>query len=685
MGGLFGGGHSTSTTEQALAGMQLQTSSFGVCIPVAYGTNRLAGNLIDYDDFTKIPHTTTQQVGKGGGGSTVSNKTYTYTAMVLIGLCEGPITSINQVWRDKDLGSLAGWGFSLLPGTRPPGSAWSYLTTKHPTKAAYYSGITAIAHSAVDLGSSGAMKNYSFEARALLSTEQDPIYTTAYDARPEQIVPDMLTNAYYGAGFDSSKVADLVTGAGSYYTYCKAAGIVISPVFDTQDTASNQLKTVLRATNSEAVWSAGSSGGMQLKIIPFGDQAITANGVTYTPNTTPLYDLTFDDFLDTGVNGTDPVTVSRTSTQDVKNCVPVEYLDRAKSYNISIVSDPDPVDVAAFGLKQDQPVSLHMITRTSVALQVSRILAQRNVYVRNQYTFRVGWRYILLEPMDLVTITDALLGLDHKIVRIISVEMPDEGSEEQGLTIAAEEWPFGTGTATLYTVQAPGGTAINVNAAPGPANTPVVFDVPALYRLDPNVPEVYIATSGGALWGGCDVFVSADGTTYQKVGSITAPCRHGVTTATMAAGSAQNDTTSTCAVDLTTSSGQLQTVAAQVATDKQSLCWCNGELFSYQTATLGAAYNYTLQTLLVRGLYGTTQASHASGSSFVRLDAAPFRFQLPASRVGQLCYLKLVSWNQWGGGYEDISTITATTFTPAFLVLPTPTGVTVAFSTTPPI
>jgi hypothetical protein len=681
MGGLFGGGKSTSTTDQVLAGIQIQTSSYGGVLPIVYGTSRIPGNLVDYDDFTPIPHTTTIQTGKGGGGSSVSNTTYTYTAGVILALCEGPITAINQVWRDKEIGSLSGYGFTFYQGTRPQ-TAWPTWGSKHPTKAIGYNGMALICHAAIDLGGSGAMKNHSFEVIGLLATQQDPNATAAYDAKPSDIIPDFLTNPYYGAGWNLAQIADLVTGAGSYATYCQAMGFVLSPAFTEQKPAAAHLQELLDATNSESVWTAGSTS-MTLKIVPYGDQPLTANGTTFTPNTTPLYDLGVDDFL-VDSSDEDPITVSLTSPQDVKNCVPVEFLDRLNDYNTSILDDPEPVDVAQNGTKKDSPIVLHSIARAAHALQISRIRAQRNVNVRRTYTFRVGWKYILLEPMvDLVTLTEPFIGLDHKVCRIKSVEIPDEGTEDQGLTIEAEEWPFGTGTATLYTTQTSDGTAPNVNADPGNTNTPVIFDVPVLYRNGAD-PEMMIAASGGALWGGCEIWVSADGATYAQAGQITAPARHGVLTANMATGAAQNDTTSNCAVDLSVSKGSLQSVPAQVATDKQSLCWCDGELFSYQTATLTSANAYTLGTLLVRGLYGTAQASHVSGKAFTRVDAALARMVVPESRVGQLLYIKLVSVNIWGGGKQSLASVPAYTFTPGMQVLPTPYNVTIAVSSTRP-
>lgn len=680
MSGLFGGGKSTSTVAEKLANIQLQTSSYGGCLPILYGTTRVAANLIDYDDFTAIPHTTTQTVGKGGGGSTTSNTTYTYTAGVIMALCEGPIASINRVWVDKEIGSLAGYGFTLLTGTRPQ-SPWSTWASKHPSKAIGYSGMALVCNAAIDLGSSGTMKNHSFEVKGLLATELDPNAASTYDAKPSAVIVDFLTNAYYGAGWDSSRIADLVSGAGSYDTYCQACGFAFSPAFTEQKAAGDHLKDILDATNSEAVWS-GTSSGMILKVVPYGDVAITANGASYVPNTTPLYDLTYDDFLgvvdkDGRATGNDAVTVTRTSTQDVMNCHPVEFLDRLADYNVSVVEDPDPADVSLSGLKKAQPLTLHMITRQAHALQISRIKAQRDVYVRNTYTFKVGWKYLLLEPMDLVTITDPLLGLDHLIVRIVSVDLPDETSEADGLTIVAEEWPFGTGAATLYTTQNPGGTVPNVNEEPGAASAPLILNSPALWALDAATPELALITAGGSAWGGAEVWVSTTGTSYARAGYVNNPGRYGTLTAPLAAwaGGTAQDNTNTISVTMP-NGGTLASVDAATAAAGLNLIWVDGELISFQTATLTGTNAYNL-TGLYRGLYGTSPGAHASGASWGKLDNAVFRYQIPTSQLGATVYVKLVSFNIYGGGLRDISSETAYTFTPTQQKLPTPYNVTV--------
>ena len=53
------------------------------------------------------------------------------------------------------------------------------------------------------------------------------------------------------------------------------------------------------------------------------------------------------------------------------------------------------------------------------------------------YKFKLGIRYALLEPMDIVLISDAALGLTNAAVRVLQIE--EDGTGE--LTITAEEIP----------------------------------------------------------------------------------------------------------------------------------------------------------------------------------------------------------------------------------------------------
>jgi hypothetical protein len=633
----MGGSSKPVAIHQAkIAEIQIQTSNYGGVVPIVYGSNRVSGNLIWYRDFTATQHNETQQGGKGGGGTRITQTNYTYTAAIMLAIAEGPI-DVDALWKDKAYGSLDFHGFTLLTGARDQ-APWSYLTSAHPSEALGYAGTAIAAAALCDLGNTGSLSNYSFHVKGFFVIAGDN-----YDAHPADIIPDFLTNEFYGAGWSPARIGDLAR----YRAYCTAFGMWISPVFAEQKPALAHLEELLRATNSEAVWSQG-----VLKIIPNGDTPLTANGATYTPITTPAYDLGPDDFL--SARSDDPVTIERGSPSDAFNCVPVEFANRDQYYAPSVVEDADPVDVESAGIRKSQVVSLHCITRAAHALQISRIEAQRNVYCRNTYRFRLGWKYALLEPMDLVTLTDPVLGLDHRVVKIIEVVEDADGA----LDVRAEEWPSGVATATLYTPQGTNPDATNVDVDPGDATDPLIFDAPSLLT-DGGDPEVWLATSGGAQWGGCDVWVSFDNATYTKVGRVAAKARFGTLTATLASG-AQDDQTNTLAVAL--NSGTLVSCSVDDKDDLVTLCFVDGEFLAFETAALTGTLAYNL-TKLRRGTHGSTIGSHASGSGFARLDDAIFRYAVPSSRIGEQFWVKLQSFNIYGGGMQDLSDVTAHTFT----------------------
>lgn len=735
MSGAKSGGNAS-----ALSGMQLQSSCYGTSVPILYGTNRIPGNLIDYDDFVA----TANKSGGGGflglGGSSITTG-YTYGAMVVSGLCEGPIVTIGRCWEGQTVTTpaLANgiYPLTVLTGARPQ-TTWSYLTTNHPGKALPYSG-TALVCDWDWILPGGTMGNWSFETTGLLATESDsssmillglgdgtkrtwnlldanglqianmgpyPAWLTyvnatltastlgtasgyytitfavapangasvyfvgapvvALDAKPASVISDSLTNPNYGAGVAAGWVADMVTGAGSYATYCTAMGFQIAPVFKDAKTYLEHLRDILDATNSELITTPNGSGTLQLQVIPYGDVAVGG----YTPVTTIQAAFSDPDFLGvldaTGTpTGSDPIEITRQSPGDTFNTVPITFNDRMNAYNSSTVGIAEPTDAAINGTRKTGAKSLPCIVLRTHATILSTILGQGQVWRKVTFKFKVGWKAFLLEPMDFTSIASALMGLPTTRVRIVAITIPDEDSEDQGLTIEAEGWPnlgVAHAGAPLTSNGAGSGTTINTNIDPGPTIAPVIFDVPVLYSQSGG-PEIMIGADGGPNWGGANVWISTDGTNYTQVGQITAPARYGTLTASMAASGGAS-------VDLTLTTGAMASTTSTLALANQSLCWVagasggsGGELVDYSTATLTASFKYTL-TLPVRGAYGTVAATHANGASFLVLDGAPFRFPVPLAWLGNVLYVKLQSFNVWGAGLESLASTSAVTYTP---------------------
>src|ERR1700748_3305994 len=142
--------------------------------------------------------------------------------------------------------------------------------------------------------------------------------------------------------------------------------------------------------------------------------------------------------------------------------------------------------------------------------------------------------------------------------------------------------PIGVGTAILHAKQASAGAPADPVVDPGDTNAPIIFEPPA--TLTGGALEVWIIASGAADWGGCQLWISTDGNTYGLAGTIYRGARQGVLTASLPAAAAP-DTRDRLAVDLTQSQGQLLSGTQADADAYVTLCFCGGELVSYETAT----------------------------------------------------------------------------------------------------
>ncbi len=67
----------------------------------------------------------------------------------------------------------------------------------------------------------------------------------------------------------------------------------MSLLLDRQQPCARWLQEIADLTVAAVVWS-----GSTLKIIPYGDQALSNNGASWTPNLTWQYSFGDDDFLD---------------------------------------------------------------------------------------------------------------------------------------------------------------------------------------------------------------------------------------------------------------------------------------------------------------------------------------------------------------------------------------------------
>lgn len=636
----MGGKSSTITSaEERILSLQVQRSSQGLTLPVIYGRTRVAGNLVWYGDFVAIEHkATTRQGGKGGGGVKQVDISYTYEAAVMLALCEGEIQGVGRIWRDKEkFDSLAQLRLTLMRGGDEQ-PLWTHLQqAKHQDQALNYSGTAYLCSPNYELTKSAQIYQHNFEVIGKLGYSGN-----IPDANPREIVLDLLTNQRYGCGFPSQNIGD----TDRYSNYCRAVGIFLSPAYTEQGEAQRNISELLEQTNSAAVFSQG-----RLKIIPYGDGSYSGNGAVYVADNKAVYDLIDDDFIVSGAQ--DPVKVERKTNADAFNQIQVEYLDRDNDYNVAIAEVKDQANIEQYGLRPKDAVKMHGICDGKVAQKVAQQLLQRALYVRNEYEFKLGWKYCLLEPMDIVTLTDAGLGLNKTPVRITEIEEDEEGV----LSIKAEDYPVGVYTVSEYPTQPSLGYSADYNVSPGNAHVPVIFEAPL--QLTGGEPQIWLATAGGDMWGGAEVWVSTDGDSYTRVGAVNHKARFGSLTAALPNG-AVFDRTNTLGVEI--SAGQLTGGTEQDSRDLLTLCYVDGEFLAYANAELKGVGRYTLGNL-TRGAYGSTINAHAAGSQFARIDEALFKYAVPRNWIGRTVWVKLVSYNVFSGGIQDLAEVPAYSYT----------------------
>src|ERR1700722_8371635 len=258
--------------------LQVQTSTSTLPIPIVWGQNKLAPNLIWYANFKAVSGGSGKGVGgKGGafGAGAAASADYTYTADLIMALCEGPLTPLGEIgtgigliWKDLSVYVQLELGLGSFPGSTPQ-EVWPYLAATYPQNALAYQGTAYLWAGGYNLGDTASIGNHNVEVYGPLAGTG----ANGIDADPALVIQDFLTNAQYGCGFNPASIdgGSLFTNADSFQAYCRAMGYAFSPALTNQEQASSILTRWLQIFSTAAVW----SGGL-LKFIPYGDTAISA-------------------------------------------------------------------------------------------------------------------------------------------------------------------------------------------------------------------------------------------------------------------------------------------------------------------------------------------------------------------------------------------------------------------------
>lgn len=588
------------------------------------------------------------------------------------------VALVTLTWQEYDPqiispGQATSLNYTLNKGTQGQ-SPFSFLTASYPDAAFGYTNIATLLYQPMDLGMGSEIQQNRFEV-----ITPDAMFGGIPDCNPVQCIGRVLADSTWGLGVGPVPfpTACIDNGSGGTWGSAPAGGarnvdstawswfaaqsFFISPVLDGQDTAASVCGKWLEAGMCAAFFSEG-----LLKLVPYGDTSAAGNGCTWVAP--GAYVVALDDTCFLDVKDKDPVKISRVSTADAWNVVQAKFDNRSNQYATEVVQESDQGLINRWGERREEPQDWSFIHTVTAATFAANMRIKHNGYVRNTYEFGLPFTYSYLETMDIVTISTSSLwaaglnnlslGISQLPVRIIKIV----DDPEKGLQITAEDYPWGAHQPTLYNKQL--NTSVPpANAYADPGNSEVVM-FEATNRLTGfDGDQIWIGALGTSEnWGSCNIFVSQDGTDYIQIGTIKYPAKLGELDSTFASGS-DPDTTHSLVVDLATNCGTMTAGTTTNADDDVTLCFVDGELVSYSALTYTGQDQVTMGTYLRRGQMGSTISSHAAGSLFMLLDSSIYKYTYDPTWRGQTLYFKFQSVNAFGLMAQDLSTLTAVTFT----------------------
>jgi len=528
-----------------------------------------------------------------------------------------------------------------------------------------YVDVGGIAAVKADLGATGAQPNNKYETLGWGGIGPDG------DVNPADILA-LLVMSPHGMNASSllqqtQATAALLGDLTAMRAYCDANAIWLSVYLDQQRSGSDVLGDLFDIANCAPVWSEG-----LLKSIPYSEISQVGNGAAYIAPTAsgPVATITPVDFI--CEKGKAPIVITRTKQADSKNILPIEFTDRSNDYATNSIDVMEGQSVSEFGSRRDSTKTYGWIQSAPVASVVGSPLVKRSAIQENiALAFKLMPRFPHLEPMDLISLTEPISGLNAYPVRLKKADVQEDSS----LVCEAEPYfyganaPYGAASAQAAT---PGTVYTNID--PGSVGTPYFFEpVP---RAAGGDAELWIAVpSTNANYGGCEVFVSFDsGSSYQSLGRFNGKSTMGaVMTSTWPAGS-DPDTTHDLAVDLTSSLGKLDSWPAASADAFVPLALVDGgsgaipyELIAFTTATLTATNKYSLKATgagneIRRSVYSAPTVgagvAHVVGKVFVYLNDPVFKVPLDPKWIGKTLHFKFLAYNIFGSNEQTLADAT---------------------------
>lgn len=426
--------------------------------------------------------------------------------------------------------------------------------------------------------------------------------TTSLDMNPACIIEDLCTVARY-----AGSLPDVAINRASFtaaHDYYDLNDLLLSPHYTNRQAILQHLNDLLIIIDSYLIVSQGG-----IKLLPRGLAV-------------PIYDISLKNYT----NEQEP-TVARIGPADITSRVIIHWVNRYGT---------DPFAAAGTGQLQqgegsggrtfytpstdmayedwliednegtELDVGGEAICTPTRAQKIGHRILWTRAFNRFNMKIPVGPQDPLLEPGDVIRLTDAGLSMSGKTFRIISVD-EDQTGRQLWSVIEENTQILGWNIASIAT-QRGANPFVTPAGTPGTLLTAQELPPPA---VNGNGSILLAAASRSPSWFGANIYVSNDNATYTPLIKTTVGAVVGYLAQPLGADYHAIDDSSILEVTLLTPGATLSTVTdAQWRAGTNKLLVGN-EIIYFQNATLVSGSTWAL-SMLMRGMEGTIADPHSA-------------------------------------------------------------------------
>ena len=733
-------GSSNITNSQTKIGaLQVSQSSQGVPITLLWGTNRVAVNLLWFADFAAVEQRDSQQQGKGGG-TTVTNVTYTYRASVLLGVCAGVCGGISAIWRNKDKITAGTTTYPaesnlMLAAVVPSGKV---VTVEHADRWSGTVNVTVYSSMAEDwvptadytasagVYTFGSATPVNADVRIYYNLGATTVSSTALQAAGfswfaggavGQSAWGYLGTAHPDQALAYSGVCHI---AASNWLLGGAAGLptLTAEVHGPRQVGGGVLDAnpadILADLLTSTTWGAGLPSGQFGSYAKYRDWCAAA-GLYLSPSWTerkgvfeyvsrlaelthvrPLWSVDAMKLVPLAtatVGGYTPLPehagpVYAITDDDIPEPVREDRVAPVDVYNRVQVSYKDRANDYAESVESAEDaasIAAHgLMEAPDVIDATAEIATQATAALVAELRLREGLSATATYAFRLPIVYDLLEPLDIIQIHDDRIGLGPLPVRITKITETGDDGALDIEaedvriTGALTQARQPNEGYGYTSAPPSAVEVRAVM-MPTAYTGGAN--QLWVGVAAGSNWGGSDIWVSSDGTSnYKRMATVNVRSRMGTLASSIASASTELQPSQVLDV-LNTGTSQLGSVSQADVDALRSVVWVNGELLAYRDATLTAADRYSL-SYLRRGVYSTNASAHSTGAPWMRLDDSVARWGVADADLGKTIWIKVTSRSATGSYIQGLDEVAAipVTLTPS----PSPPGSTAGLALTTP-